>query len=169
MVNRRQLILVVSLLGLAAAPSGVANADPLFKKFTPLLVDLPGWQGAAPEGLSMDMGQGAMTTASRKYTKGSVHLDASLVVGIAARGALAPLATSMQVETSEGHMIVATVDGFKALKSFQTKDSSGAIMIGLTDQAMFAVNYRGLSEDEALALAKNFDWNAMKALATKTE
>jgi hypothetical protein len=43
------------------------------------------------------------------------------------------------------------------------KDKSGAILVGLADSALFNFAYTGITEDEALGLAKRFDWKAMQA------
>jgi hypothetical protein len=74
----------------------------------------------------------------------------------------------MKVETPDGHMISSTVHGLSALKSFNTKQKSGAILIALGKEAMFTLSYNGITEDEALALADKFDWKAIQA-ATQTK
>ena len=59
MIRRRDLVLGLAALGLSATP---AFAEPAFKKLLPFLIDLPGWQGAKPDG---------MTMATRRYQKAS--------------------------------------------------------------------------------------------------
>ena len=142
-----------------------ACAEPAFQRLTPLLVDIDGWQGKKPDGMSMDMPNGSMTTATREYDKGPARLHASVVVGVAAVGALTPLVTGMNVNTSEGHMLTDTLHGMKVLKSYTTAQKSGALLVALDKDAMFSLSYNGLSEDEALALAEKFDWKAIQAAA----
>jgi hypothetical protein len=162
MFDRRQFLLA---LAAAAAAPAAAVAKSGFQPFLPLLIDLPGWEGGKPEGFAMDAGGHAMTTASRKYSRDSAHVEAVIATGAAAQGALGALAANMSMETSEGHAQTGAENGFRMLKTFRAADNSGAIMIALADAAMFNFTYSGLSEDEALALARKFDWNAMKAAA----
>jgi hypothetical protein len=144
-----------------------ARAEPAFQRLTPLLVDIDGWQGKKPDGMSMDMPNGSMTTATREYDKGPARLHASVVVGQMAIGALTPLVTGMNVNTSEGHMLTDTLHGMKVLKSYTTAQKSGALLVALDKDAMFSFSYNGMTEDEALALAEKFDWKAIQAAAQK--
>ena len=155
--------LLVALMVLG--PLSSARAEQAFQRFVPLLVDLDGWQGKKADGMSMEMTNVSMTTATRDYQKGSAQVHASVVVGQTAAGALAPLQNAMNIQTSEGHMVTATMHGMPVLKSFTTKDKSGSLIVGLAKDAMFSFAYNGLSEDEALALAEKFDWKAMQTAA----
>jgi hypothetical protein len=145
--------------------SPAANADPAFKRFLPLLIDLDGWTGKKPDGVSMDMPNASMTTATRDYHRASAQLHASVMIGAAAAGALAGALSGMNVETSEGHMLTATIGGMKTTKTYSNKDKSGAILVALGQTALFSVSYNGLTEDEALPLAQKFDWKAIQAAA----
>jgi len=143
-----------------------SRADQAFQRFLPLLVDLQGWEGKKPDGMSMEMSNMSMTTANRDYEKGSAQVHASVMMGQSAAGALAPLQNAMNIQTSDGHMITATMHGMPVLKSFNTKDKSGSLVVGLGKEALFSFAYNGITEDEALALAEKFDW---KALQTATQ
>ena len=168
MIDRRAY-LRFALAGLAAGllASSPAFADPAFKRFLPLLVDLDGWQGKKPDGMSMEMAGANMTTATRDYQRGPAQLHASVVIGSAAAGALGATMAGMNVETSEGHMITTTINGLKATKTYNSKDKSGAIIVALGEAAMFNVGYSGLTEEEALPLAQKFDWKALQAQAAE--
>jgi hypothetical protein len=159
-----------SILGFALAVSilwpFVSRADQAFQRFLPLLVDLQGWEGKKPDGMSMEMSNMSMTTANRDYQKGAAQVHASVMIGQSAAGALAPLQSAMNVQTSEGHMITSTMHGMPVLKSFNTKDKSGSLIVGLGKEALFSFAYNGITEDEALALAEKYDW---KALQTATQ
>jgi hypothetical protein len=146
-------------------PLAQAFADQAFQKFLPLFVDLDGWQGKKPDGMSMEMTNVSMTTATRDYQKGSAQAHASVTIGQAAAGALAPLTAGMNVQTTEGHMVTSTVNGMPVLKTFNTKDKSGALIVQLGKDAMFTFSYNGLTEDEAVPLAQKFDWKAMQTTA----
>jgi hypothetical protein len=165
MINRRRVIHV----GLAALPaawllrSSVASADQAFERFLPFLVDLDGWQGKKPQGFAMEMTGSNMITASRDYERGPARLQASVMTGAAAQGALAPTRTAMNIETSEGRMNTSTIDGVPVTRSFNIKAQSGAILVALGTSALLSINFKGISDDDALALARKFNWKALQA------
>jgi hypothetical protein len=144
-----------------------AHADQAFQRLMPLLIDLDGWQGKKPDGMSMEMPSGSMTTATREYQKGPARAHASVMVGTAAMGALAPMQAGMNVTTSEGHMLTANMHGMQVMKSYTTAQKSGALIVALDKDAMFSFSYNGMTEDEALALAEKFDWKAIQAATKK--
>ena len=146
-------------------PHSVLRADQPFQRFLPLLVDLAGWQGKKPEGMSMQVSDASVTTATRDYERGTAQLHASVVIGQAAEGALAPIQTGIKLQTSEGHMITETMRGMPVLKTFNTKDKAGALIVALGKDAMLSLAYEGLTEGEALQLAEKFDWKALQAAA----
>ncbi|HLZ00855.1 MAG TPA: hypothetical protein VKR55_01745 [Bradyrhizobium sp.] len=164
MFKLRDLI-VCFVLALSVLSPQPSRAEQAFQRFLPLLVDLDGWQGKKPDGMSMEVSNMSMTTANRDYQKGSAQAHASVVVGQSAAGALAPLQSAMNVQTSEGHMITATMHGMPVMKAFTVKDKSGSLIVALGKEAMFSFSYNGVSEEEALALAEKFDWKAMQAAA----
>jgi hypothetical protein len=165
MAKSRSVILALLLALPVLWAVSSARAEPAFQRLTPLLIDLDGWQGKKPDGMSMDMPNGSMTTATREYQKGSAKANASVVVGQTAVGALAPMVTGMNINTSEGHMLTDTISGMKVLKTYTTAQKSGALLVALDKDAMFSFSYSGLGEDEALALAQKFDWKAIGVAA----
>ena len=60
----------------------------------------------------------------------------------------------------------AQIAGFKAIKTFNSGDDSSAVIADLGDNAAFTTNYRGVAEDDAVALAGRFDLPGMKAAAS---
>jgi hypothetical protein len=146
-------------------PLSSPRAEQAFLRFTPLLIDLDGWQGKKPDGISVEMANNSMTTATRDYQRGSAQAHAGVIVGQAAAGALAPLQAGLNVETADGHMVTSTMQGLPVMKSFNTQQKSGAIIIALGKDAMFSFSYNGIAEDEALTLAQKFDWKAMQSAA----
>jgi hypothetical protein len=171
MIDRRCAIRLA--LAAAALPGAsllllsAASAAQAFQRFIPFLVDLPGWQGKKPDGLSMEMPGNSMMTATREYGRGDAHLNAQIIIGAAAQGALAATHSGIKVETSEGHMITSSVDGLPVTRSYTFKDKSGAIMVALGTNAMFSLSFNGVAENEALTLAKVFNWKAMQAAQPK--
>lgn len=167
MYKSRYAILIVLLAVSMTWPLGHAHADQSFQRLLPLLIDLDGWQGKKPDGVSMEMADTSMTTATRDYERGEAKVHTTVIVGQAAEGALAPLQGGMNLETSEGHMVSATIRGLSALKVFNSKEKSGNLMVELDKNAMFNFAYEGMGEDEALALADKFDWKAIQTAARK--
>jgi hypothetical protein len=165
MVKSRSIIVALLLVLPVLWAVSSARAEPAFQRLTPLLTDLDGWQGKKADGMSMDMPNGSMTTATREYQKGSAKANVSIVVGQTAVGALAPMVTGMNLNTSEGHMLTDTVQGMKVLKTYTTAQKSGALVVALDKDAMFSFAYSGIPEDEALGLAQKFDWKAIQAAA----
>jgi hypothetical protein len=84
-------------------------------------------------------------------------------MGPAAIGALGSTRTPMNIETTDGHMITSTMNGFPVTRTYNNKDKSGAILVALGDAALFSVSYKGLTEEEAMPLAQKFDWKAFQA------
>ncbi len=165
MMKSRSVILALLLALPVLLTIAPVRAEPVFQRLTPLLIDLDGWQGKKADGMSMDMPNGSMTTATREYQKGSAKANAAVMVGQAAVGALTPLASGMKINTSEGHMLTDDIQGMKVLKTYTTAQKSGALVVALDKDAMFSFSYSGMTEDEALALAKKFDWKAIQAAA----
>jgi hypothetical protein len=167
-MTKSRLVIFSLLLALPVLWSASsAHADQAFQRLTPLLIDLDGWQGKKPDGMSMEMPGGSMTTATREYDRGPARLHASVVVGQAAIGALAPMLAKMNITTAEGHMLTDTMHGMQVMKSYTTAQKSGALLVALDKDAMVSFSYNGITEDEALALAEKFDWKAIQAATKK--
>jgi len=165
MAKSRSVILSLLLVLPVLLTMVSVRAEPAFQRLTPLLIDLDGWQGKKADGMSTDMAGGSMTTATREYQKGSAKANVSIVVGQTAVGALAPMVSGMNINTSEGHMLTDTINGMKVLKTYTTAQKSGALLVALDKDAMFSFAYTGIPEDEAIALAQKFDWKAIQAAA----
>lgn len=146
-------------------PLSTARADQPFQRFVPLLIDLNGWQGKKPEGMSMQMSDTNMTTATRDYERGPAQVHASVIVGQGATGVVPPMQGGMNLQTSEGHVISATMHGMPVLKNYNIPEKSGSLIVSLTKDALFSVTFEGITEDEALALAEKFDWKALQVAA----
>jgi len=165
MINRRGVI----LLALAALPSAwsawfasTARAQQSFQRFVPFLVDLPGWTGKKPDGMAMEMAGTSMITATRAYERGDAKLNAQIITGPAAQGALAATKSGFKIETGDMHASTATIDGVPVTRSFTVSNKSGTILVALSSSAMFNLTFTNVTEDEALTLAKKFDWKAMQ-------
>ena len=85
------------------------------------------------------------------------------MVGQAAAGALAPLQKGINLQTSDGHTVTATMHGMPVLKNAITSQKSGTLMVELGKDALFSLAYSGITAVEALELAEKFDWKAIQA------
>jgi hypothetical protein len=165
MLKSRRAIVSVLMLLPVLWPLSSAHADQPFQRFLPLFVDLDGWQGKKPDGMSMQMSDTSMTTATRDYQRGPAQAHATVMMGQAASGALGPIQSGMNLQTTDGHMITSTMHGMPVLKTYNTPQKSGALMVALGKEAVFTFSYSGIGEDEALALAEKFDWKAIQTAA----
>lgn len=169
MISRRGTIrLMLAAIPTAwLLPDSIARAEPAFARFLPFLVDLDGWQGKKPDGIAMEMTNNSMITAAREYQRGSARLHAQILIGPVAQGALATTQTGMNIETTDGRINTSTIDGMRVTRTFNFKDKSGAILVALGTNSVFSVSFNGVPDDEALMLAKKFDWKAIQAAQPK--
>jgi hypothetical protein len=156
---------LATLFTVCLSESSPALADQAFQRFIPLLIDLDGWHGKKPDGMSMEMPNNSMATATRDYDRDTSKFHAGVVIGQAAAGALAPTRSAMNFETADGHMITSTVNGLPVTKTYNMKDKSAAILVALGPNALLSFSYSGITENEALQLAEKFDWKAIQAAA----
>jgi hypothetical protein len=169
MIDRRQFIHVA--LAAAALPAGLLvptlACAQSFQRFFPLLVELQGWKGGKPDGASVEIPGNSMITAGREYRRDDARLNAQIILGPAAQGALAATQTGVKIETGDARMSTATIDGFPVTRTFNIPDKSGAVLVALGTSAVFTVSFNGIDDDEALTLAGKFDWKAMQAAIAK--
>ncbi len=164
MTDRRAICL--ALIALAAAcllPSTAARAQQGFQRFFPLLIDLQGWKGNKPDGMAMEVPGTSMVTAERGYERGGARLKAQILIGQAAQGALAATSAGVKIETADAHMSTSMMDGFQVTRTFTVSDKSGMILVALSANAIFSVSFNGVAEDEALTLAKKFNWKGIQS------
>jgi hypothetical protein len=163
MIDRRRAIRLVLAALPAAWLAPAARAQQSFQRFVPFLVDLPGWTGKKADGMAMEMGGTSMITATRAYERGAAKLNAQIITGPAAQGALAATKSGIKLETSDMHMSTANIDGLSVTRTYMVGSKSGTILVALSGSAMFNLTFTGIAEDEALTLVKKFDWKAMQA------
>jgi hypothetical protein len=163
-VHRRSILLAFLMLGLAWLLPAAAQAQS-FQRFVPFLIELDGWQGGKADGVSMQMPGNNMDTANRKYTRGSATLEAQVIVGTAAQGALAVQQSGVKIDTGDQRLSTSNMDGFLVTQTYTVKDKSGAVMVALAKNALFSLSFNGLTDEEALAIAKKFDWKGLQDTA----
>ncbi|HLH92842.1 MAG TPA: hypothetical protein VKX28_30830 [Xanthobacteraceae bacterium] len=169
MIDRRHTLrlALAALPAVALLGSRPARADQPFERFYPFLVDLQGWTAKKPDGMAMQMGGMSMLTASREYERADARIHVGILTGPPAQGGLAMIQAGMKIDTADSHMSTDMVDGLKLARTYTTKDRSGAIMVGLADNALFSFSFNKLAEDEAFTLARKFDWKGIQAALPK--
>ena len=167
---RRTICIAVALATLAAfwlmAPPA-AHAQQGFQRFVPFLVELSGWKGGKPDGMTMEIPGQSVITATREYERGEARLTAQIILGPPAQGALAATGQNVKFETSDSRMSSGPIDGFQVTRTFTISDKSGAVMVALGTSAVFILQFNGVGDDEALTLARNFNWKAIQAALPK--
>ena len=144
-----------------------------FKDLYRFFIDLPGWKGMKPEGSQGTFGEVSMITATRSYTKGNASLKATIVSGNMVGGMWAPFAMKMEFEDEDQWVKVKEINGFNVGLSYNKKDKDGSIIVNLSKKpeenvGLFAIEYKGISPEKALELAKKFDWKGIaEALLSK--
>jgi len=171
MLTRRHVVSLAlgaaALSAVAALPPHPALAEAGYQRLVPLLIELSGWTGDKPDGMAMEMSGASMLTAVRHYERGEARLEAQIVTGPAAQGALAASGAVMKIETGDGRMSSGPLDGFQVTRNYTFSGKSGGIIVALGDNALFSLSFNDVEDDEALALAKQFDWKAMQAAVGK--
>ena len=150
---------------LALAAAGPAAAEPAFRRLIPLFVDLPGFEGRKPDGVTTQTGEGTLTTASRFYVKAPATFEVTVVSGAGVESPTGAFTQDLNATSAAGHVSTEEIDGFRLMKTYSVNEKSGALLIGLARSTTMTVDYRELTEDEAVALARKFDWKAIAAAA----
>ena len=168
------LLVIFAILVVAAAVQAES-----YQTLYPCLIDLSGWTGGEPTGMNMNMSGMVMINSTRTYSKGNKELTAMIMKGNQAFGKGGMQGAGMQgagmqgsgmhMETPEVNMNIKTINGFQVQTVYDKEENSGAITVFLTHEqagyAFFTLSYAGISEKEALGLAKKFDWKKIKSKA----
>jgi len=162
-ITRLSLLALLALAGTALAGTALAASS---NHLLPLLIDLPGFTAAPAEGMALEQDGLSIHSANRNYTRGDQTLDVSLLAGT---NALAQIQPSMPRETPEYRISVEQYDGFELRRYVDKRENGGALFVvlepGEHKGAVLIVGYQGLDEASALALARRFDWAAMREAA----
>lgn len=156
-------ILLVSFAILVVAAAVQAES---YQTLYPCLIDLSGWTGGEPTGMNMNMSGMVMLNSTRIYSKGNKELTAIIMKGNQAFGMGGMHGSGMHMETPEVNMNIKTINGFQVHTVYDKEENSGAVTVFLTHEqtggAFFTLTYAGISESEAVGLAKKFDWEKIK-------
>ena len=147
----------------------VANAL-TYQDVLPYLVDLPGWQSGKPTGMTSSMNGMNMVTASKEYSQGEKKFNVSVVFGNPMFGAMPMMGNmNMNIDTPEERIYTKTINGFMVVVTYEKQDKSGSILVYLKkdqgNSGVITFDFQGISEQEAMQLAKKFNWKGIKKLA----
>lgn len=143
-----------------------------YESLIPLLVDLSDWNADKAEGMDMTMGGTKMIQAMRMYTQGEKELGAMIMIGnsMMTQAQISGM-QGMQAENNEAKFKMTTIDDFQVSLHHSKEAVEGAVVVVLASDeqqgATFILNYKGLSEENGLALAKKFNWKKMQDLVKK--
>ncbi|MDP1666839.1 MAG: hypothetical protein Q8L79_17150 [Methylobacter sp.] len=160
-------VIRILLCGLVLVGWSLVADAASYEALKPLLGDVPGWTGEAAEGASMDMEGMKMVTVSRHYQRGEAQ-SLNVQVGLMPGAMGASMQMTMNMETDEAVMSTTTIDGFRVHQNHEKAQNSGAVVVILggrdeKNSALFSVDYTGISAQEAMTMAKGFDWKKMQA------
>lgn len=136
-----------------------------YDELKPLLTDIKDWQGAAAEGTNMEANGMKMIMATRNYKHGEANIDAQ--VGLMPSSASSAMQMNLNMENDEIIINTSKIDDFQVYQNYEKNQKSGSILILLKgneqNSLMFIMSYTGINNQEALAIAKQFDWKKMQA------
>ncbi len=137
------------------------------QKLTSLLIDLSSWTAASPYVKDIKTGNTHMVTSIRKYQQSSgKNLQAMLLTGNT-MAYKSGFASGKNINTSVSRITTKTIDGLHVETRFKKSDRSGAVKVmikgGQINGAIFILEFKGITDNLALELAKRFDWSKMKA------
>ncbi len=140
---------------------------PSYKELCRHLQDLSGWQAEDCDGMNINTPMGEMVSAQRPYSKGDKSIEIAIFYGMQAANYWAPFTYQMEMDSNDEYMKTTVIDGFPVGIDYHKKDHSGAIIVCLenktpTNIAIFVLNFNNMHWKEALKIAKQFDWKAIK-------
>lgn len=157
------------IIGLMAVAIIIVSASAVYggkhEALTPLLIDLEDWKAEDAQGMSMDMESVKMVNAFRMYETGEKEINAGIMICSKAM-AQSQMQRMGKMEFGDMKMEFKEMDSFKVHTTYDKEEGQGYILVMLAqkeeDSGMFMFNYSGMDEEEALKLARKFDWKKIK-------
>jgi hypothetical protein len=122
------------------------------------LVDLADWKANKPDGLTIQIIDSFI--AWRDYQRGDARLHVSLS---AAQSKLTAPAPAITFQAGDERTSISMMDGLQVVRVFNVKTKWGGVQVDIAANAFFSLTFNGITEDEALTLARQFDWKALQA------
>ncbi len=131
------------------------------EKLTPLLTDLSGYDADKADGMSLDMGESSMISASRDYRSGDKEVSATIL--IANQLMMNAKMQEFSYQSSDESVETKTVDGYKLTEFYNKKDKSYSLTVyfeGSKEQGgIFTLTAQNVDKSTGAGLARKFDWN----------
>jgi hypothetical protein len=124
-------------------PDSALRADQPFQRFLPLLVDLAGWQGKKPEGMSAQMSDASVTTAARDYERARRRFIASVCHRAGRRGRAGADPDRDQDTDHRRSHDHGKHAGHAGPQTFNSKDKTGALVVALARTPCSALPMKG--------------------------
>jgi len=155
-MTRREFIAI--LCGAAVRPRAV-RAEGGSQSLIPLLIDLPGWTGSEPGSTERERKGRRILTAGRSYLRGDARFNALISSGTAADAA--DRKGNVYLNFRGAQRSRSSIDGFEVM----TESTPVFVLIAITlgPDAMFNLFFNNISPDEAMAIARMFDWKSIQA------
>jgi hypothetical protein len=158
------LLLAAVFIVQAAVPAAL-HAEK-YEKLFGLFGDIEGWKGKDPEGMAMDMPGMKMIQAMRTYVKDDNEITAMIMLGDSPTAHAFMPQGGMHFESSESKAVAEEIDGFMVYTMYDKDEGIGAVTVLLLPRekgtAFFVVSFDEHTGEEALEIAKKFDWKEMK-------
>ncbi|SFM62921.1 hypothetical protein [Thermodesulforhabdus norvegica] len=164
---KRLITAIFAILALFSLPC--MAGQPEYEEICKYLVDLDGWKGNQCEGIKMSGSpMGSMVTAHKTYVQGDKELEAHVFYGAMAADYWSNYDRRIEIDSSEGLVKTLEVNGFHVGISYDKKDHGGAVVVSLANSqdapAVFMISFKNMSWEDALEIARQFDWQALRSL-----
>ncbi len=131
------------------------------EKLTPLLTDLSGYDADKADGMSLDMGESSMISASRDYRSGDKEVSATIL--IANQLMMNAKMQEFSYQSSDESVETKTVDGYKLTEFYNKKDKSYSLTVyfeGSKEQGgIFTLTAQNVDKSAGAGIARKFDWD----------
>jgi hypothetical protein len=166
-MRRREFI---TFLGGAAAWPRAVWAQEGYQRFISFLIDLPGWTGAAPTGTEKEINGGRVISAHRNYIRGNAFFNVVIISGAGLQAGSGGMAlffskrANGNAPATNARRVIKSINGFEVTTLLMPDYNFVGITITLGQRATFALMSNNIPDDEAMAIAQEFDWSGIKAL-----
>ncbi len=160
----QRVLLALAILGVcpfvAFSHKGLTQAA--FQPLASLLREVPGWQGdLLVLELDADGGGGAL---GKSYVRGDAVAEIRVLVGPEVKSYLGGMLPGVALMENAALRLERFSEGSFDVVLRREKSAVGGtvvVLLGSDDRGALVVEYERISSDEALALAREFDWRGM--------
>ena len=165
--QRSKSTLTLIIIGILALSSIIYCASPL-DELKDQLIDIKKWDAEEIEESNVNVAGMKIINVYRTYSKDDKSFDATILVG--SNMMIQGQTQGIDIETSDVKVVTSEIDNFNVIQSFNKDENGGYIVVtliqGLTEGSLFMINFTGLNSDEALDIAKRYNWQEMKTISS---